>query len=197
MKQSRVVMLLLAGMLFSPPPALADFIAKATLTGDGESDSPGSGNGVVEFVAAKDELIVDLTFTGLTSPTTIPAGVPGAAHIHFGGPGVSGPILFPFIEPYANNFPVGVTSGTYSTVLTASSLIPDPAAGIDTFSEAVNAIEAGDTYFNIHTINFPGGEIRGQLTVPEPGTWAMMMLGFAGLGFAGYRAARKRSALPA
>ena len=24
-------------------------------------------------------------------------------------------------------------------------------------------------------------------TVPEPSTWAMMLLGFAGLGFAGYR----------
>jgi hypothetical protein len=28
-------------------------------------------------------------------------------------------------------------------------------------------------------------------TVPEPSTWAMMLLGFAGLGFAGYRQARK------
>ena len=27
--------------------------------------------------------------------------------------------------------------------------------------------------------------------VPEPSTWAMMLLGFAGLGFAGYRQARK------
>jgi hypothetical protein len=27
--------------------------------------------------------------------------------------------------------------------------------------------------------------------VPEPSTWAMMLLGFAGLGFAGYRRARK------
>jgi hypothetical protein len=27
--------------------------------------------------------------------------------------------------------------------------------------------------------------------VPEPSTWAMMLLGFAGLGFAGYRASRK------
>ena len=26
--------------------------------------------------------------------------------------------------------------------------------------------------------------------VPEPSTWAMMLLGFAGLGFAGYRRAR-------
>ena len=27
-------------------------------------------------------------------------------------------------------------------------------------------------------------------TVPEPSTWGMMLLGFAGLGFAGYRRAR-------
>jgi hypothetical protein len=27
-------------------------------------------------------------------------------------------------------------------------------------------------------------------SVPEPSTWAMLLLGFAGLGFAGYRASR-------
>ena len=27
--------------------------------------------------------------------------------------------------------------------------------------------------------------------VPEPSTWAMMLIGFAGLGFAGYRTSRK------
>jgi hypothetical protein len=32
-------------------------------------------------------------------------------------------------------------------------------------------------------------------TVPEPSTWAMMMLGFAGLGFFGYRASRKNAAV--
>jgi hypothetical protein len=31
-------------------------------------------------------------------------------------------------------------------------------------------------------------------TAPEPSTWAMMLLGFAGLGLAGYRASRKRVA---
>jgi hypothetical protein len=31
-------------------------------------------------------------------------------------------------------------------------------------------------------------------SVPEPSTWAMMVLGFAGLGFAGYRRARGRAA---
>lgn len=39
-----------------------------------------------------------------------------------------------------------------------------------------------------------GGADADSLTVkigaiPEPGTWVMMMLGFAGLGFAGYRRA--------
>ena len=35
------------------------------------------------------------------------------------------------------------------------------------------------------------------LSVPEPSTWAMMVLGFAGLGFAGYRKARKVAAIAA
>ena len=35
------------------------------------------------------------------------------------------------------------------------------------------------------------------LTIPEPSTWAMMALGFAGLGFAAYRASRNSVALTA
>jgi PEP-CTERM motif len=31
-------------------------------------------------------------------------------------------------------------------------------------------------------------------TVPEPGTWALMLLGFAGLGYAGFRQSRARAA---
>jgi PEP-CTERM motif len=34
-----------------------------------------------------------------------------------------------------------------------------------------------------------GGNIE-LSTVPEPSTWAMMLLGFAGLGYASYRRAR-------
>jgi PEP-CTERM motif len=33
--------------------------------------------------------------------------------------------------------------------------------------------------------------------VPEPSTWAMMLVGFAGLGFASYRSTRSRAGLPA
>lgn len=37
----------------------------------------------------------------------------------------------------------------------------------------------------------------GASPVPEISTWAMMLSGFAGLGFAGYRASRKMAARPA
>ena len=36
-----------------------------------------------------------------------------------------------------------------------------------------------------------------MFAAPEPSTWAMMVLGFAGLGFAGYRKARKTVAIAA
>ena len=33
--------------------------------------------------------------------------------------------------------------------------------------------------------------------IPEPSTWAMMLLGFAGLGFVGYRRSRKAVSIAA
>jgi len=36
-----------------------------------------------------------------------------------------------------------------------------------------------------------GGHVGAITSVPEPSTWAMMLAGFAGLGFAGYRASRR------
>lgn len=66
-----------------------------------------------------------------------------------------------------------------------------------------------DTYFyyvNSHpsdaSHHIVGNEIFSEVlglaaptAVPEPSTWAMMLLGFAGLGFAGYRGAKKRAAI--
>jgi hypothetical protein len=56
---------------------------------------------------------------------------------------------------------------------------------------------------NIDVITDPNyalttGEIYAEFgAVPEPSTWAMMLIGFAGLGYAGYRTSRKSAALTA
>ena len=175
--KTRQVLFALVVLLAAHGSARSDFIATATLTGDGEApNSPGVGAGTVTFDAATDSLAVALAFANLSSPTQ-PVDTMGAAHIHFGEPDVEGPVLFPFTD-----FPTGVTYGGFSTVLTAADFMPDPADGIDTFAEAVNAIEGGHTYFNIHTVDYPGGEIRGQITtVPEPATLTLAALGLGGV----------------
>jgi PEP-CTERM motif-containing protein len=54
---------------------------------------------------------------------------------------------------------------------------------------------AKDLVFDISTLLAASGLSAGfesdNSTVPEPSTWAMMLIGFAGLGFAGYRRTRK------
>jgi hypothetical protein len=62
------------------------------------------------------------------------------------------------------------------------------------FSVLLAGLNAGDAYLNIHSTTFPNGEIRGFLhAVPEPSTWAMMILGFAGVGYMAYRRSRKNT----
>jgi hypothetical protein len=44
-------------------------------------------------------------------------------------------------------------------------------------------------------IGTPGGDPPGGASaVPEPSTWAMMVIGFGGLGFLGWRGSRKTAA---
>jgi len=49
----------------------------------------------------------------------------------------------------------------------------------------LTALDDGEVYFNLHTSVFPGGEIRANLgAVPEPASWAMMVVGFGLVGSA-------------
>jgi hypothetical protein len=47
----------------------------------------------------------------------------------------------------------------------AAAFVARPEIGILTMADAIQSIVGGGAYVNIHTSEFPAGEIRGQLTV--------------------------------
>jgi hypothetical protein len=71
---------------------------------------------------------------------------------------------------------------------------PYVAAGVS-FAGTAESVNFGGTGNQIGFADMTFGSATPG--TPEPSTWAMMMLGFAGLGFAGYRASRKSAAFAA
>lgn len=88
------------------------------------------------------------------------------AHIHCGPEGVNGPVvafLFGFVADG-----VDVNGILSQGTITGANVIPrlDSAAcpgGIADFDDLVEQMRAGGTYTNVHTLDNPGGEIRGQI----------------------------------
>jgi hypothetical protein len=158
--------------------AVIDF--HADLNGSQEpTASTATGTADVMLNDVTDMLTVNLTFTGLVG------GPATAAHIHCCAPaGVNAGVVRPFI-----GFP-NVTSGTFSQTYDLATAL---SGGISEVG-FITGLETGLAYVNIHDRTFPGGEIRGQLiltAVPEPSTWAPLILGFAGIGFMAYRRKNK------
>ena len=88
----------------------------------------------------------------------LPTGIVGS-HIHVGAATTAGPIIFNFPVPavgQSNDFKL---SGS----LTPGDLVQRPAAGINSFEDAIFAIASGNAYVNVHSQANTGGEIRGQL----------------------------------
>lgn len=178
-------------LLLAPCAAVqASTIYIANLTGANEypsNASPGSGTAMVEYDAIAQILQVDAQFSDLTADNT-------AAHIHCcvspsGSPPTAG-VATP--TPTFPGFPTGVTSGTYSQAfdLTSTSSFNGSfvTANGGTAAGAEAALAAGlangEAYFNIHTSNFPGGEIRGFLApapVPIPAAVWLFSSGLLGL----------------
>lgn len=132
----------------------------ATLSGGEETPPPGLNTGAFGFAevgvdATSLEIVVSLQLFNLPTGTT-------AGHIHAGAKGTAGPVILDFA------FPAGRTGDMVMTFrLGPASLRPRPEIGISSFEDAMQAISAGNAYVNIHTTQYPAGEIRGQLTVKQ------------------------------
>jgi hypothetical protein len=175
---SCLIALVSSGLVLAAPARGAIFDFHAVLLGSSEvpaNASSATGTADVVLNDGTGILSITETFTGLSAPAI-------AAHIHCCTPaGITAPVALPF-----GSFPT-TTSGTFSQTFDLAT----PLLLVNGITEAqfIAGLEAGLGYVNIHDANFPGGEIRGQLipTVPEPSTWAMLLIGFAGIGFASYK----------
>ncbi len=176
-----------AGMLaVAAPLAQAELVIySATLSGASEATanaSPGFGTAKVTIDTLAHSMLVDVIFGGLLGNTT-------ASHIHCctpvpdtGTAGVATQL------PNFSGFPLGVTSGTYSKTFDltlASSWNPafiTNHGGTPALAEfdLMTGLAGEQAYLNIHTNQFPAGEIRGFLVrdVAEPGS--LTLVGLAG-----------------
>ena len=180
-----LVALLFAFFMFFEVAKADQIVFTTTLTGAQEvppTGSPGIGSALITIDTVTNLMTVNVSFAGLLSPTTI-------AHIHCcAGPGATA--IPATTVPSFPGFPVGVTTGTYLQTFDltlASSYNPAfIAANGGTVAGAqaafITGLLNGQAYFNIHTVQFPSGEIRGQLqAVPEPATLLLLTSGILGV----------------
>lgn len=152
-----------AAWLISATPSAAQVVnLTATLGGAEETTAtPGVlglltgavGTATVSVDAANEEIAVTLSLFNFATGTT-------AGHIHVGPRGVAGPVVinFPIPTGRTGDLPLSFRVGS-------AAFVARPEIGINTFQDAIQAIVGGGAYVNVHTSQYPAGEIRGQLVV--------------------------------
>ena len=160
-------MLVFAAAFVAPAvAATTSYTASLSKLGEPVPTSPGTGSALVVLDDTALTIDVLVNFANLTTNAS-------AGHIHcctaVAGTGSIG------VAQGFTGFP-SVTSGTYANVFTLNAA---------SFATLAAGIAAGKAYVNIHSPGlYAGGEIRGFLTaaIPEPETYALMLVGLAALG---------------
>jgi hypothetical protein len=118
-----------------------------TMTGAKEVPSrtpAGTGTATFTLDAAETTLTYSISVQNMTTAIS-------AAHIHLGNASVAGSIIVALTTPVNNSTVTGTINST--TVL---------GLGLS-WESLLDLIRNGDTYVNVHTTMWPGGETRGQI----------------------------------
>jgi len=128
--------------------------------------SNGSGKLDLHLNKSARTITYKLTYSGLSSPVT-------QSHIHFGKRHVAGGITVFFCTNLSNGpagtQPCPAAGGTVTGTIVSGNVLTIPAQGMPSgdFDALVTLLETKTAYANVHTTNFPAGEIRGQIQRDE------------------------------
>lgn len=180
MKRITTLVLFSLSMLFSAVSVQAATVTlTSTLNGANSvpsNTSTATGTALMSFDSVTN--LFDLSINVIGINTTALTN----SHIHLGASGVNGGIAF------------GLGAGTNPAWINTTTGMSISLTG-QTFPAAnVADLLAGNTYLNLHTQTFGGGEIRGQLVAaPVPVPAAAWLLGSGLIGLMGV-ASRKKAA---
>ena len=99
-----------------------------------------------------------LTFSDLSTPLVV-------AHLHFAPSKVAGGVMIFLCGGGGQPACPAATSGSITGTITAANVTGPASQGITAgnLDSALEAVRADLSYANMHTTNFPGGEIRGPV----------------------------------
>jgi hypothetical protein len=91
---------------------------------------------------------------------------------------------------YRGDLLLGVIEGDFSVIINGVQVLAEEFVD----DGVINLGSSFGPNIDLTIVSYGGEFILGG-AVPEPSTWAMMLVGFAGLGFAGYRSTQRRAAV--
>jgi len=127
---------------------------RAHLSGDDAGAvTLGQGQAIFQFSQDGGELSYKLIASNIENVTM--------AHIHVANePGANGPPVL-WLYPYGP--PPAPISGRFQGVLAERTVADGDQGVLMTLDDIKTAIKEGRAYVNLHTAQYPGGEIRGQI----------------------------------